>query len=78
MLMVHQSPAYVQTQLGYSSIKIPVDIYGHWILGEGRSGLENALLGEGENRMFSHIKNEEPEINKLSQALRLVWCRRED
>ena len=33
MLMAHQSPAYVQKQLGHSSIAITVDIYGHWIPG---------------------------------------------
>jgi hypothetical protein len=25
------SPAYVQRQLGHSSISITVDIYGHWV-----------------------------------------------
>lgn len=43
LLMSHQSPAYVQKQLGHSSIDITVDIYGHWISGEGREGLEEAL-----------------------------------
>jgi len=45
LLMAHQSPAYVQKQLGHSSISITVDIYGHWIPGMGRDGLEEALLG---------------------------------
>jgi integrase len=45
LLMSHQSPAYVQRLLGHSSIAITVDIYGHWISGEGRFGLENALRG---------------------------------
>ena len=45
LLMAHQSPAYVQKQLGHSSISITVDIYGHWIPGMGREGLEEALLG---------------------------------
>lgn len=43
LLMSHMSPAYVQRQLGHSSIKITVDTYGHWIQGEGRDGLEQAL-----------------------------------
>jgi len=43
--MAHQSPAYVQKQLGNSLIFITVDTYGHWISGEGREGLEKALLG---------------------------------
>jgi len=58
MLMAHQSPGYVQKQLGHSSIAITMDIYCHWIPGEGRSGLEAALLGEGRvpNRVRqSHI-----------------------
>ena len=53
MLMAHQSPAYVQRQLGHSSISITVDIYGHWIPGEGRRGLEEALLGLPPNRPFA-------------------------
>ncbi len=43
LLMSHLSIAYVQKQLGHSSIKITVDTYGHWIPGEGRKGLEEAL-----------------------------------
>jgi integrase len=50
LLMAHQSPAYVQKQLGHSSISITVDTYGHWISGEGRQGLEKALLGSERNR----------------------------
>jgi len=45
LLMAHQSPGYVQQQLGHSSISITMDIYCHWIPGEGRCGLEDALLG---------------------------------
>jgi integrase len=41
--MAHQSPGYVQKQLGHSSISITMDIYCHWIPGEGRAGLEQAL-----------------------------------
>ncbi len=33
-----------------SSISITVDIYGHWIPGEGRGGLEEALLDSVPNR----------------------------
>ena len=45
LLMAHQSLAYIQKQLGHSSISITVDIYGHWVPGEGRGGLEEALSG---------------------------------
>jgi integrase len=45
LLMAGVSPAYVQKQLGHSSISMTVDIYGHWIPGEGRAGLEAALMG---------------------------------
>ncbi len=44
-LMAHMSPAYVQRQLGHSSISITVDRYCHWIPGEGRGDLEGALRG---------------------------------
>ena len=44
LLMNHMSPAHVQKQLGHSSISITVDIYGHWFQGEGRDGLEEALV----------------------------------
>jgi hypothetical protein len=43
--MAGVSPAYVQKQLGHSSISMTVDIYGHWVPGEGRAGLEAALAG---------------------------------
>ena len=46
LLMAHQSPGYVQKQLGHSSISITMDIYCHWIPGEGRGGLEAALGGD--------------------------------
>ena len=45
LLMAHESPGYVQKQLGHSSISITMDIYCHWIPGEGRKNLETALLG---------------------------------
>jgi integrase len=45
LLMDHYSPAYVQKQLGHSSISITVDIYGHWIPGEGKKGLVKTLRG---------------------------------
>jgi integrase len=45
LLMAHRSPAYVQRQLGHSSIRITLDIYCHWVPGQGREGLEEALGG---------------------------------
>jgi integrase len=45
LLMAGVSPAYVQKQLGHSSISMTVDIYEHWVPGEGRAGLEAALAG---------------------------------
>ena len=30
---------------GHSSISMTVDIYGHWVPGEGQAGLEAALAG---------------------------------
>ena len=60
LLTAHQSPAYVQKLLGHSSISITVDSYGHWMPGEGRQGLEEALLGSVrnpvENRISPHLK----------------------
>ena len=61
MLLEHLSPAYVQKQLGHTPISIAVDTYGHCITGEGRQGLEEALLLGGfyqivtGNHIFSHI-----------------------
>jgi integrase len=43
LLMDHVSPAYVQRLLGHKSISMTVDIYGHWIPGEGRADLQKAL-----------------------------------
>ena len=59
LLMAHMSPAYVQKQLGHSSINITVDTYGHWIQGEGRHRLDEALnpvvRNHGENRILLHM-----------------------
>lgn len=74
LLMAHQSPAYVQKQLGHSSIKTTVDIYGHWISGEGRGGLDEALGGKIERkrdakRIFSHIeKTKSCNLLRLQQS----------
>ncbi len=46
LLMDHYSPAYVQKQLGHHSISMTVDIYGHWIPGEGRRDLVTTLRGK--------------------------------
>ena len=62
--MSHLSPAYVQKQLRHTSISMTVDTYGHWIPGEGREGLENALLGpvrnRGGNHIFPHTQQSDP------------------
>jgi integrase len=47
LLMAHISPAYVQKQLGHHSISMTVDIYGHWVPGEGRERLDKALRPKG-------------------------------
>jgi integrase len=39
LLMAGESPAYVKEQLGHSSIKMTVDIYGHWIPGSNRQAV---------------------------------------
>jgi integrase len=67
MLMAHQSPAYVQKQLGHSSISITVDTYGHWIPGEGRKGLEEALGGGKVVRNRVQKPHISPYIKKGSQ-----------
>ena len=56
LLMAGVSPAYVQKQLGHSSISMTVDIYGHWVPGEGRAGLEAALAG-GAERLLQMDEN---------------------
>jgi len=60
LLMAHQSPAYVQNQLGHSYIATTVDTYGHWVPGEGRAGLEDALLGTVQNPHISAYKENRP------------------
>jgi integrase len=58
LLMAHLSPGYVQKQLGHSSIKITMDVYCHWISGEGRDDLEKVLLGP--NKTFSTSADDGP------------------
>lgn len=59
LLMEHYSPAYVQKQLGHFSITMTVDIYGHWIPGEGKKDLDHALRGKpkghGPRKIISKI-----------------------
>jgi hypothetical protein len=38
--MQGESPAYVSKQLGHASIKMTVDIYGHFIPGANRQAVE--------------------------------------
>jgi len=45
LLMAGVSPAYVQKQLGHSSVSMTVDINAHWVPGDGWAGLEAALTG---------------------------------
>jgi integrase len=40
LLMQGESPAYVSKQAGHSSIKITVDLYGHWIPGANRQAMD--------------------------------------
>jgi integrase len=47
LLMRGESPVYVKDQLGHSSIKMTVDIYGHWIPGTNRRAV-NRLPGMGD------------------------------
>ena len=50
LLMAHISPAYVQKQLGHHSITMTVDTYGHWLPGEGRRDLDQALSGKSSEK----------------------------
>jgi hypothetical protein len=38
--MQGESPAYVSKQAGHASIKITVDLYGHWIPGANRQAVD--------------------------------------
>jgi integrase len=58
LLMAHTSPAYIQRQLGHSKIQTTIDVYGHWIPGEGREGLEDALTGIDRKMHISAYKKE--------------------
>lgn len=69
LLSSHKSPAYVQKQLGHSSIQITVDIYGHWFPGVGRENLDDIFLTkEGspsgwKRTQNAHTKNEKVVTN---------------
>ena len=52
---------YRMEQLGHSSIKITVDIHGHWIPGGGREGLEDALLGGVQKPHIIAYKHKRPQ-----------------
>ncbi len=49
LLMSGESPVYVKEQLGHSSIKITVDVYGHFIPGANRQAVNKLpVLGSNE------------------------------
>ena len=54
-------PAYVQKQLGHHSISMTVDIYGHWIPGEGKKDLTKTLRGAEakSRRLLSVVEDRE-------------------
>ena len=66
LLMANQSPGYVQKTTGVQLDFHPMDVYYHYMPGEGRAGLEEALSGrmnpsgvyqiQVEIRIFSHNK----------------------
>ncbi|MGC8718858.1 MAG: tyrosine-type recombinase/integrase [Thermodesulforhabdaceae bacterium] len=56
LLMQHISPAYVQKQLGHHSITMTVDIYGHWIPGQGRSQADSVWQTDLPNAKTTEIK----------------------
>ncbi len=62
LLMDHYSPAYVQKQLGHHSISMTVDIYGHWIPGEGKKDLFKTLRGPDAKpgRILRAVRKYEP------------------
>ena len=45
LLMVNQSPGYVQKTTGVQLDFHPMDVYCHYMPSEGRAGLEEALRG---------------------------------
>jgi hypothetical protein len=64
LLMDHYSPAYVQKQLGHSSISITVDIYGHWIPGEGKMvSDQDSTWTEGKTRAQLIVGWPEPGVS---------------
>lgn len=65
LLMDHWSPAYVQKQLGHHSITMTVDIYGHWIPGEGKRDLDQVLGSSTGDAKKSTSKGSEPKVVKL-------------
>lgn len=66
LLMAHYSPAYVQKQLGHHSITMTVDIYGHWIPGEGKKDLATTLGGRQELEPVSESKTRQPKKTSAS------------
>jgi len=63
LLMDHYSPAYVQKQLGHHSITMTVDIYGHWIPGEGKRDLGRTLGRDEQSRSARQERSAEPVIS---------------
>jgi integrase len=60
LLMAHYSPAYVQKQLKHYSITMTVDIYGHWIPGEGKKDLEKTFHGQKQSEPAAEDEATDP------------------
>ena len=53
----------MQKQLGHHSIQTTVDIYGHWVPGQGRDGLDEAFM-EKENPKEPVLLRVEPHTKR--------------
>ncbi|SMC26644.1 integrase [Desulfacinum hydrothermale DSM 13146] len=70
LLMDHYSPAYVQKQLGHHSITMTVDIYGHWIPGEGKKNLSHTLAVTGQRHQGGDGFGSRKRPAKIANVLR--------
>jgi integrase len=77
LLSKGENPVYVKEQLGHSSIKITVDIYGHLIPGSNR-GAVNQLDSPQQSATYTQLPKQKSRNLLRLQPLHSIWCRRGD
>jgi integrase len=71
------TPVYVKEQLGHSSIKMTVDVYGHLIPSSNRDMINKLDAMHPSRTLYAPTKKNEAQLVEIAPHINL-WCRRGD